>query len=237
MSRRTRLRTSTVVGVAALVAAASFGLEFVLSYEPTPTVETAGSTPSSTVTTVATTAPVDEATTTTATDAPTPTTEAPTTAPPETAPPTTLPLPTTTVPGPTVPPTSAPVTLAPTTSLPLPTVPPTIRPTPTTSPAPPGRLEVNYPRDSQGRMVLLAGGSSAVILRNPGGTAVTFTVTGSGAITVGATGTASGLLAPAEARSVPVVASSDPPAGPGPHATISVFGAGGLVASIPVIVT
>jgi hypothetical protein len=86
-------------------------------------------------------------------------------------------------------------------------------------------------------MVLLAGGSSAVILRNQGGTAVTFTVTGSGAITVGATGTASGLLAPAEARSVPVVASSDPPPGPGPHATISVFGAGGLVASIPVIVT
>ena len=85
-------------------------------------------------------------------------------------------------------------------------------------------------------MTLVDDGSSAVIVRNTGGSPVSFTVSGTGAVTVGATGNASGLLAPAEARSVPVIASSTPPDGPGPHATISVFGAAGLVVRIPVIV-
>lgn len=222
------MRTSTLVGAAVVVAVAAFGLGFSASYErglDTAGVATPGVTTSSVVTVTTSNPPTSTDT------APVTSTPAQVTTPPPTSPPPTSPPPTS--PPPTVdPPTSVPASMT------VPATPPPSTAPPTSTPATlPGRLDATYPRDSQGRMLLLAGGAAAVIVQNIGGAPATFTVTGSGAVTVGATGTATGLLAPGEVRAVPLVASRNPPPGPGPHATVTVLGAEGLVASIPVVIT
>lgn len=220
MGRRRRVRSSTVTFAGVIVAVACFGVGFVASYDDGGEVEVvAPPTPSTTSAPSTTMAPPDTSTPTTE---PPPTTAATTV--PSTVPATsTTPVPTSALPAPT--------------TLTVPTVPTTVAPTVPPTTASPGRLQATYPRDSQGRMLLLAGGAAAVILQNVGGSPATFTVSGAGAITVGATGTATGLLAPGEVRSVPVVASRNPPPGPGPHGTITVLGAQGLVVAIPVVIT
>lgn len=209
MPRRARLSSNSVMVAAAVVAVATFGLGFLLAYDPGPTVESA----------------LPTTTTGPAASTSTPRSVAPTTA---TAPVSTAVVPT------TVPTTIAPVVttavVVPTTAVPEPTTPPT-----TVAPKP-GHLEVSYPRDGGGRMLLVAGGAAAIIVRNTGGSDISFSVEGAGAVTVGANGVANGVLTPGEGRAIPVVAGTDPPPGPGPHATIAVFSSAGLVKSIPVVI-
>jgi len=218
MPRRARLSDSSVVVAGVVVAVATFGLGFVLAYDPGPgtdrsEVATVGSTVAPT-TVAPTTAPSTTVASSTTLAPTTVVTTAPTTAPPP------------------VPPGPAPsVELPPP---PVPTQPPVTVPSTTT--AAPGVLEVTYPRDGQGRMVLLAGGSGAVLLTNTGGTAVSFTVNVVGAATLGGSTSLSGQVAPGETRAVSVVAAAEAPGGVGPHASLSVFGALGMVAGIPVVI-
>jgi hypothetical protein len=205
MPRRARLSSTSVAVAAVVVALATFGLGFGLSYDPGETVELADDQ-------VAVTTTVDAVPTVPTTGATTTTTNAPDT--------------TTT--------SSVPMTVAPTVATTA--VPTTAPPPPTSAPVGPGRIEVSFPRDEGGRMLLVAGGAAAIIVRNTGGSEISFSVEGAGAVTVGATGVANGVLRPGEGRAIPVVAGIDPPAGPGPHATIAVFSSTGLIRSIPVVI-
>lgn len=208
MPRRARLSTTSVVVAAVVVAVATFGLGFALSYDPGVTVELA-----------------DEPTPTSTSEVPRSTV-------------TTSPSSSTSLPGP------VPTTLPPTTLAAVTTAPPTVVTTapaptttpPTSTPAGPGRIEVTYPHDEGGRMLLVAGGAAAIIVRNTGGSEISFSVEGAGTVTVGATGVANGVLRPGEGRAIPVVAGTDPPPGPGPHATIAVFSSSGLIRTIPVVI-
>jgi hypothetical protein len=213
MARRARLSTNSVVASAAVVAVAMFGMGFVISYQPS-----SGTTD---VATASTTAP--EPTTTTAPP------DTATSRPPTTGAPSTVTLAPTTV---FVPPTTtfvAPSTTvaAPTTTVTLPT---------TTVAAEPGHLVVNYPHTEEGQMLMVAGGTSAIVLRNDGGEALSFRVDSAGAVVVGANGTATGALFPDETLSVPITAKREPN-GPGPHATIAIFTNVGLVTTIQVTLT
>jgi hypothetical protein len=161
----------------------------------------------------------DRTTTTTSTSTTTTsTTVAPTTAAPTTAAPTTAP-------------SDAPAPLPP---APSPAGPSDAPPPPAvTTTAAPTRLVVVYPKDSQGRMVLRSGGNSAVIVRNDGGTAGPYAVVATGAVSVG--GQSQGTLGPGSVVTVPVTAGEG--GGPGPHGTITVKGAAGVIVEIPVVVT
>jgi hypothetical protein len=204
------------------VAGSAFGLGFLLSYdEDTPagtavreeaTIEVASASRPSTTTSLAA-GPADAAASPMTTAAPSSVPPAPA-EPPLVSEPEAPPAP----PAPTQPPGTA--------------APPT---TPTTVAAP-GRLEVTYPKDGLGRMVLLEGGAAAVIVQNVGGSPARFDVSGVGSVTVGAAGSATGLLQAGEVRSVPLVAGAAPPSTPGPHATVSVYGVNGLVVAIPLVI-
>jgi hypothetical protein len=216
MPRRARLSNASVLIAGVVVALATFGLGFVLAYDSGPTGSDAGA------------APVRSNPAVTSTTGPAPSTSATVTT-----------LPTTTT-SPTITATTVPaVVVAPTSTLPVPTTAAATTTAPTVSspaPAAPGALEVTYPRDSQDRMVLLPGGSGAVILRNAGGTALSFSVSVSGSASLGTTSSLSGQLAPGEVRSVPVVADAVSPGGSGPHSLLSVFDAAGLVITVPILI-
>lgn len=211
MPRRARLSTNSVVASAAVVAVATFGLGFVLSYQPEAgTVETASPTTTRAVSTTTESPRTSAAVTTPSTVAST-TTLAPTTV---TFAPTTVTLAPTTLAGPTTPPTQPTTTVA----------------------SSPGHLVVNYPHTEEGQMFMLAGGTSALVLLNDGGEALSFRIDSAGAVLVGANGTASGALFPGETLSVPIIARREAQ-GPGPHATIAIFTNVGLVTTIQVTLT
>jgi hypothetical protein len=207
MPRRARLTTSSVAASAVVVAVAAFGLGFVAAYDPDGARQEVA-----TVTTSTSEAP-DETTTTE-------------------APPTTARAETTTTAAPTTTTTLVPSTLAPTTTLPAPT---TALPT-TTAPVEPPRLVVSYPRNGAGQMVIRAGGSAPVILQNAGTQAAGFRVQTNGAVTVTGSNDLRGTLAAGQVLTLPIVASANPPAGPGPHGRIGIFSDVGLVVSIDVLV-
>jgi hypothetical protein len=206
MPRRQRIPRATIIALAVTMGVVCFGIGFSLSYDD-------GTAPESS-TEVAVTAEVSTSTTQT-------TVTTPTTAPPTVAPTvTTVTLPVTTVPA-----TPA-TTVATAPPLPQSTVPAST----------PAVLDVIYPRNGDGQMVLRAGGVAAITLHNVGGSTGTFQVRGAGSVTVGATGSASGTLQPGEIRSISVVAGTNAP-GAGPHATIAVFDAGGLVVNILLVIS
>jgi hypothetical protein len=208
MPRRARLTTTSVVASACVVAVAAFGLGFVASYDSGSGTELATAT--------STTDATGESTTT-STEAPRSTTSTVAT--------TSTSLPTTTL-------------LLPTTTLPLVTttgVPSTVATT-STAPPQPGAFTVSYPRNAAGLMVIRPGRSSSVVLQNVGSTAAGFRVQTSGAVTVTGSNDLQGTIGPGQALTLPIVASANPPPGPGPHGTVGIFNDLGIIANISVIV-
>jgi hypothetical protein len=156
-----------------------------------------------------------------------PTTGAPTTAPPTTASTTTTEATTTAPPTITAPPTTAPSTTATTAPPTTPTPSPTTTAVATTAPRPPStlgppRVEVTYGADGANRFVIPRTGTATLTIRNTGGSASQWLVTGSGFSLRSAS---QGTLQPGQSAAVII----GPPAGELPRneitGTISVLGA------------
>jgi hypothetical protein len=123
---------------------------------------------------------------------------------------------------------------APTVAQPAPTPPPTPSTTSSTAPPSPAQLTVTYPRDAQDRMVLFAGGSSAVSIYNSGGQPGNYAVSVSGDVAV--VGASSGAVQPGQVVSVNIRA-GDGTDGPPPHGFITVGSSQGTIVTIPVHIT
>lgn len=215
-------RPALLALLAAVTIIVGFGSGFLVATRSGPSGRTDTAAPV-VITPSSTTAPSASVVETTTTTEPATTTVPPTTEPPTTA--TTA----TTVATTTPPPVTAP----PTTPKPLSTQPVVITSPPTTPLAPP-KLELTFPRDGLGRLVIPRKGTASFTITNSGGLSSQWLVTGTGFVTANG-GTAQGTLLPG--GSVIVTVMPPPVELPKGEVTGSITVLGAVNPNIPFVIT